>query len=294
MQDLYPNFLFVGPDKSGSSWLYKALRAHHQVYLPDVKELFYFDRFYDRGWRWYKSFFEDAGYDYRVIGEISHDYLFSPLACERIAQDLPSVKLMVCLRDPVERAFSAYLYMIKQGRVNCDFETALEEVEELIDHGRYAEHLEGYLETFGRERIHIAAFDDLVADPQGFFDQVCSFLGVARKELPPELGRNVLPAAKPRSYPVARLARGIGWQIRRLGMPRVVNRAKDSRLINRFLYRTYSAEDKPHMATQTREHLEDVFFPEVQRLDTMVGTAFVERWGYRSAANNGRGSGSGE
>lgn len=275
-----PNFIFIGPDKSGSSWLYQSLRGHGQVYLPDVKEIFFFDRFYDRGWSWYEGFFKGELNAYPVVGEISHDYLFSQKACQRIARDLPAAKLMVCLREPAQRAFSAYLYMVKQGRVKMDFESALKEVDELIDHGRYAKHLKVYLETFRRDRIHVATFDDLLVNPQVFFDEVCAFLDVQAMPLPDELRGNVLPASRPRLFWAARLARGAGWKLRLLGMPRLVSRVKESNLVNSVLFSTYGPVDKPKMSNSARDMLRETFSPEVQRLDRMLETNFSELWGY--------------
>jgi hypothetical protein len=275
-----PNFLFIGPDKAGSTWIYQALKQHSQVYLSPVKELFFFDRFYDKGWRWYVNYFKNAGERHRLVGEICHDYLFSPLACQRIAHDLPSVKLMVCLREPCQRAFSEYLQMIKLGLLSCDFETALKEVEGLIDHGRYAKHMTCYLEHFRRDQIHVAVFDDLSADPQRFFDGICDFLGLERAPLSNELGQKVLPAAKPRLRQVARVARRISWGVRRLGLPGVVAQVKESALLNRILYSPYGPHEKPEMSSRAREYLHQVFSPELQRLDALLGSNFCARWGY--------------
>lgn len=278
----YPNFLFIGPDKAGSTWLYDALRNHSQVYLPTVKELFFFDRYYNNGWDWYGSYFKNISKEQRAVGEISHDYLFSPKACERIAHDLPSVKLMVCLREPVERAFSAYLYMVKQGRVRVDFDTAIEQVEELVDHGRYAKHLIPYLETFGRARIHIAVFDDLVSSPQKFFDEICDFLDIKRMELHQELKDNVLPAARPRSPLWAGFARRAGSYVRAIGMPGVVSHVKNSDFVNRILYSTYKSGEKPKMSELSRERLRGVFSPEVKQLDGLLEYDFSSRWRYQT------------
>lgn len=275
-----PNFLFIGPDKAGSTWLYETLKRHKQVFLSPVKELFFFDRYYDKGLDWYTQYFRDAQEQHRVIGEICHDYLFSPLACHRIARDIPSVKLMVCLREPRERAFSQYLHMVKHGLVTCDFETALKECDILIDNSRYAKHLSRYLEHFKRDQILVAVFDDLAADPQRYFDNLCDFLGLERTALSSELKKKVLPAAKPRLPHVAKFARGIGWQMRRLGMPGAVGKIKESAMLSRLLYRAYDPKEKPQMSSRASEYLHAVFSPEVQRLDVMLGAALGDRWGY--------------
>lgn len=280
-----PNFLFIGPDKSGSTWLYEALKHHPQVFLPEVKELFFFDQFYDRGWSWYRRYFRNAGERHQIVAEICHDYLFSTLACERIAHDLPSVKLMVCLREPVQRAFSEYLYRCKVGDLACNFETALEEADDLIDHGRYAKHLGHYLEHFERDQILVAIFDDLAAGPQCFLDRLCDFLDLEHVCLPAELSKKVLPAAKSRLPRITKFARGIGWKVRRLGFPGAVGKLKESAFAHRLLYRPFGPNEKPEMSPRTREHLRETFAPEVQRLDDLLGANFCSRWGYPKSQN---------
>ncbi len=231
-----PNFLFIGPDKSGSTWLYNALAQHEQVYVPKAKELFFFDQFYEYGWNWYSNYFAQASHLHSVVGEISHDYLFSPLACERIARDIPDVKLMVCLREPAQRAFSAYLYMVKQGRVTSDFDTAIRNIDELIDHGLYAKHLGHYLTRFKRNQIHVSVFDNLTIDPQVVFDDICDFLDIEHMLLPAELKKKRLPAARPRFRYGASVARKIGWKIRCMGLPELVGRVKRFSLLARMNY----------------------------------------------------------
>ena len=275
-----PNFLFIGPDKSGSTWLYQTLRLHSQVFLPSVKELFFFDRFYAKGWNWYGSYFKNTGERHRIVGEICHDYLFSPLACERIARDLPHAKLMVCLREPAQRAFSQYLHMLKVGLLDCNFEAALQSENELIEHGCYARYLGCYFERFRRDQIYVAIFEDLVTDPQRFFDGICNFLNVERMLLPNQLQEKVLPAGKPKLRRLAKLARGIGWNIRRLGFPGIVGRVKDSPLLTRVLYGSNGTNGMPPMPFGAQAYLREIFAPEVQRLDELLLTNLSLRWGY--------------
>lgn len=275
-----PNFLFIGPDKSGSTWLYHVLGAHSQVYLSSAKELFFFDYFFERGFSWYQKYFVQAQAHHAVIGEISHDYLFSQEACQRILNTLPEVKLMVCLREPVARAFSSYLYMLKQGRLKYDFETAVDTVDELIGHGLYAKHLVPYLGAFGKDRIHVAIFDDLMENPQGFFDDLCEFLGIEPVTLPLEALRGSLLAAKPRSVFWAGLARRAGWRIRRMGHPRLVGTVKQWAWLNRLFFVPYTERDKPQIAPAMRVRLRRVFAPDVAQLDVLLQTNLLQRWGY--------------
>ena len=151
-----PNFLYVGPDKAGSSWLHEVLLKHPDVYLTPAKDLYFFDRYYDRGPDWYAAQFRNAG-DQRIVGEVCQDYLFHPDAAARIDETLGPVKVMVSLRDPVERAWSSYLYMRKHGIGPDTFAEALRSRPELLEHGRYASGLDRFLQRLPRDMIHVVA-----------------------------------------------------------------------------------------------------------------------------------------
>ena len=186
-----PNFLYIGPDKAGSSWLHEVLLRHEQVFMPEAKDLYFFDRYWERGLPWYLDHFAPAGPQHAVVGEVCQDYLFHAEAAERIQQALGQPRLMVTLRDPAERAFSSWLYALKQGADDwgATFSEGLRTRPELLDHGRYASHLARYLERFGRDRLHVSVFDDLVEDPQRFVDDVLAFLEIAPHDAAGRPGR---------------------------------------------------------------------------------------------------------
>jgi hypothetical protein len=276
---MIPNFLFIGPDKSGSTWVHNALSWHPEVYMSQVKEIFYFDRYYHFGEAWYANHFRRARPHHRIIGEVSHDYLFSKVAATRIASDLPNVRLMACLREPVDRAFSAYLYLHKQGRLRCDFSEAISSFGELIEHGRYARDLRVYLSLFPSAAIHVALFDDLQQDPVNFARNMFKFLNVEALDLPNNLIRPLNPSAKPRFFRVAQIARRAGWAVREAGRPEVVRVVKNSRMIQKSLYRAYGAE-RPVLGAAARDALRPVFRNEVEQLAELIGVDVVTRWGY--------------
>src|SRR5215212_230611 len=137
--DPMPTFAYIGTSKAGSTWLLNALARHPQVYLASSKGLYYFDQHFDRGREWYLDQFEGAG-DATAVGESSHSYRSSPEAAERIARFHPDMRLLGCLREPVDRAFSDYLDLVKNGQYDGPFAEALEVFPRLLDRGRYATH----------------------------------------------------------------------------------------------------------------------------------------------------------
>jgi hypothetical protein len=273
-----PNFLYVGPDKAGSSWLHEVLLKHPDVYLTPAKDLYFFDRYYARGSQWYTAQFREAR-DEPIVGEVCQDYLFHPEAAARIRATLGPVRIMVCLRDPVERAWSSYLYMRKHGIGPDTFAEALLTRPELLEHGRYATGLDRFLDLFPRELVHVALFDDLVADPQAFFDGVTDFLGVSRMQLAAGDLEARLPAARARSVRLAAAARRSADWVREHDGAQVVGSVKRSPLVQRLLYRPLDRQ-------AVRPEIDDVrtvrsaLAPEVDAVESTFGLRLHEAWGW--------------
>ncbi|MHB8245844.1 MAG: sulfotransferase family protein [Acidimicrobiales bacterium] len=207
-----PAFLIVGAQRCGTTSMYKSLSQHQSV-LPALlhKGVHYFDTGYGRGWRWYIGHFPLRAHGQwtaartgssAITGESSPYYLFHPLAAGRIARDLPLARLIVMVRDPVERAYSAHAHESARGYETETFERALELEESRLlgqesrlesdpgaysfDHqhhgylarGRYAEQLSRLADHVGRERIHVVDADEFFVDPAPVLARVSSFLGL--------------------------------------------------------------------------------------------------------------------
>ncbi|HEX7135003.1 MAG TPA: sulfotransferase domain-containing protein [Iamia sp.] len=275
-----PDLVYIGPDKAGSTWLHQVLRWHPEVYAPEVKELFFFDRYHHRGPDWYRSHYAACPADAAVVADVTHDYLFDPAVPARMQVLLgDDVRLMVTLREPVDRAWSAYHFMVRQGRVRESFAEAVRTVPELLDHGRYATHLRPFLAVFGRDQIFTPRFDQLTEAPDRFAADLFAFLGIAPLEVPAELHEKQLRIAQPRSFGVARAARSAGVWVRDRGGERLVARAKGSAFVQRGLYRDFEGEG-PTMEGSLREALRAEMAPDVAAVDALLGTSCAAAWGY--------------
>ena len=225
---MLPNFLFLGPDKAGSSWLFRLLREHPQCFVPECKDIYFFDRYFDRGIDWYESFFDPAPPGAIAVGELSHDYLFSDAAAERIGRVVPDAKLFIVLRNPAERTWSQYLYMLRNGYPAADFDDALRKYPFLVTNSRYAEHLERYADAFESGKLRIFWFDDLKRSPGAFAGQIAGFLGVSENGIKvPGPERSAAQARNPRLSAIAKRA---AIMLRDRGATRLVGRLKHSRL----------------------------------------------------------------
>lgn len=183
---MLPTFIGIGAQRAGTTWLHNCLAQHPEVYMAAAKELHFFYAHYGRGQAWYEAQFEGAG-EAKARGEISPDYLYSSEALDNIARDLPDVRLFVILRNPVDRAISAYAlrHDLNQG---LSFSAALREVPGLIHRGMYCQHLANVYARFPESRVKVLLYDDLVAHPGALLDELFEFIGVRTGVRPAAMG----------------------------------------------------------------------------------------------------------
>lgn len=194
---MLPDFLVIGAMKSGTTSLYRYLLTHPEVSGVETKEPEFFSKNYDRGLEWYKGLFSGDG---RLSFEASTGYTkrqFWPEAAERIYRDLPEVKLIYCLRDPVERTISNYHHNVQQGREKLSFSQAIRKPGNgYVATSLYAYQLEAYRSFYLEGRLHVLDFEAFKASPSRHMEKVLEFLGLA-----PDYDRAVLETVFHRSAP---------------------------------------------------------------------------------------------
>lgn len=185
-----PNFLIIGSQKAGTTTLYHVIKKHPEIYMPETKEInfFFHEEIYRRGLSYYRSFFQNAPAGKRMLGEASPGYICHPKVPGRIHQDLPNIeKLIVTVRNPVDRAWSQYLDNLRHLEIDHSFEDAYR-TELRTDYepgklgyfsrGTYIQYIRRYVDLFGRDRLLVLVFDDLKRDPVALYQRIFEFLGV--------------------------------------------------------------------------------------------------------------------
>lgn len=192
-----PTFLIIGAQKSATRWLRLNLGQHPEVFTA-VRELSFFNRRFHKGLDEYRAGFEGWQGE-PVVGEATPGYLMwreNPRrAAERIGRSLPDVRLIALLRNPVDRAYSAFIHHMRRGRIPLEAElldlirsTGGEDRFGLITGGLYAQSLEPYLATFGR-RLRVFLHDEVVEDPERLYVRALEHIGASPSFVPAELGQ---------------------------------------------------------------------------------------------------------
>lgn len=291
-----PNFFLIGAAKAGTTSFFGFLTQHPEVYGPALKEPNYFalggapaafkgpgddatvNRLSVHDGAAYEELFRGAGRA-AAVGEASTLYLYAPEAPAAIRRQAADARLIVILRNPVERAYSAFLHLRRDQREPlADFAAALAREEARIaagwQHlwhyrraGLYSEQLGRYLEHFPRERLLIHLYDDLVSRPGDLLRETFRFLGVDA-DFEPDVSRRANVAGQPRSKLLHRILIGQN-PIKSLAKRLVPERPR--RRLWALLFGRNIRRGRPPMPADARAGLEEYFRPEVDRLSSLLG-----------------------
>ncbi|MCP5372504.1 MAG: sulfotransferase domain-containing protein [Hyphomicrobiales bacterium] len=287
----HPNLFIVGAQKCGTTALADYLREHPDIFVPMEKEFWFYCDDIERKvpimpeWR-FKLAFEDWDKEKYAV-DASPLYMFSTEAHTRIKECSPDAKIIIMLREPAEMAYSLF-YQLKYGR-NEDadsFEAALDlEPERAAGRsipsnvyfrintqytflGKYADHVQTYFDTFGRDNVHVIIYDDFRADTQASYLAVLAFLGLDPHTAVEFSVRN--PNQRSRTRSLNRLAqRPPKW----MGAITGLFFSREARWrVRQWIKKLNSVDEpRPPMRPETRARLNAVFAEDVDRLGRLLG-----------------------
>lgn len=289
-----PNFFVLGAAKCGTTSLQYYLAQHPSVAVARPEETRFFDAFFEKGMEFYSSEFFSHCKGETAVGEATPHYLFLPFVADRLLAFDATARLVVILRNPVDRAFSHWWMERSSGREALGFDESMRRsMAEMQDRGLlegeqgeaywrgfmndyltlgkvtrrmgyagqglYAKQIMHYHGRFGPAQMKILFLEDLAADPQGVVSEVWDFLGVD-----PDCtiaDANIVNVAMgPLAKRVRRTAGALGfhtWLPRRM-------RHRAARWLSRI-------ERPPKMPTETRAWLSEYYAPDIQSLSSLTG-----------------------
>lgn len=229
--------LLVGPAKTGTSWVDRALRSTDGVCLPcAVKETHFFDRYFDKGTRWYFEQFPEEREPSDLMAEVVPAYFFSKGVPERIRETFPDARIVVSLRHPVRRAVSHYLHLRKYGFTDLGLEQALERFPHIVGYSLYSPRLTHWFELFGKSQVQVVFYEEVVGNVRKLVGDVLGRAGPEQpRKVAPAMGPSTINAAAvPRSRVLARLGQLMARRLREAGLYSVVEQGKRRGLKRRF------------------------------------------------------------
>lgn len=288
-----PTFLIVGAAKAGTSSVFHYLKEHPEVHTSNIKETFYFNNFdfnsinRSGGAYWkkpittlneYKKLFLSSFPGIRASGEASTSYLpFYLETIPRIKNTLGDPKIIIILRNPVDRAFSNYLHHKRDGFEQFSFEQALKLEEQRVKEnwwctyqlrawGFYYESVKAYIENFSN--VKVSLYDDLKSDPKQFIKNIYRFIGVD-SDFKPELQERYNASNFPKIKWLWKITDETS-KIRKTSakMAGIIVNKKNRQMIIRYLKNINSF--KPRMNEQTRKMLIGCYHEDIQKTSSLI------------------------
>jgi hypothetical protein len=215
---MLPNFLIIGAQKSGSTFFLNCLSEHPEVFMPPGEVRFFEDPEYHRSTiQDLEKLFRNVAHK-KACGIKRPGYLARPECPERIHQHIPDAKLVAILRNPIERAISAYFHLMKCGFipvrpleegltniVNGEYKRDYPKSDEIVEFGFYYQHLTRYLNFFEKSQMLILTFDTIRVDALGAIQQAYQFIGVSDNYVPRLLQLRNGRSTNAGMYSIARL-----------------------------------------------------------------------------------------
>lgn len=274
------DFLVIGSQKCATTWLHSCLVEHPELFLPLRKrEVEYLggDLFETHGLEWYFSMF-NAAQQGQKKGDVSVEYFFDPRSPEVVAQYLPDIKLIVSLRDPIDRAISAFYWYLRKGKIpqldlidglslaldlvgSEDLSSAKGEdyLVDILKRGFYDEQLERYLRYFRSDQFLVVFYEDIDLYPEVILKEIYTYLGVNSQFIPTVISSQ----PKQNTYYKPLIA------LQRIA-PKSIIWGKTLDLLNQVMNRNGLGRKKPELSEDLRKKLNQFYEPHNKRLQEVI------------------------
>lgn len=205
MKAILPNTFLVGCQKSGTTWLHRCLREHPEIYVPEEDEIHYFDIHYDEGPDYLNRYYGQWNGE-AFSADTTSSYSRDPEVARRIHEHNPDAKIIITLRNPIDRAFSHYWHEKKKDKIAFSFEEwerNYDLYENWIATGFYTRQLERFAKFFPKDRILVLIQEEMLADPKSTLRILFEFIGASPGFQPSWLNKkvNVAPKVNPDQRP---------------------------------------------------------------------------------------------
>ena len=274
------DFIGLGAQKAGTSWLYTCLYEHPEICAPQ-KEIHFFSRDrYAKGLAWYESQFARCEEGTKK-GEFSTSYLSTPGTAERIVKDCPTAKLIAIIRNPIDRAFSQYRNAIKAGEINknISFDEYLKHEPSAKEQGLYGKQLFRYFEYVSIQDLLVMVYEDIEKDPLAFIKTVYEHIGVDPEFVPKSLRSRVNVARTPRFVLIDRAMHKVAEGLRKIGLDKIVWFVKKSGATDAIRGINTEHTEPGAISDETLKELRQFFEKDTRYLSGIMQRDLSGEWG---------------
>lgn len=269
------DFIGIGAQKCASTWVHRILSDHPEVVVYPGKEIDFFSTWYDRGYQWYERQLGDVS-SVKARGEVSTSYFADSDTPGRVFLYNPNMRIVLSLRDPIERAYSNHLHEVRLSHFtgqNLDFEDGLANNPMYLEQSRYAQQLARWLAVFPLSQVLVLFQEDIRDVPLIQARTLYRFLGLAEGHHSWFLKKRVNESRSIKSAYVDYFLKQVGRLGRSIGVGGVVEAVRKNDWVRRL--RRHNQIDLrqviPPMREDTRARLQDILADDMRELARQLG-----------------------
>ncbi len=283
-------FIGIGAAKSATSWIFRCLIEHPEVCGSRKKEIHFFNKIqnYRKGISYYLSFFKHCP-ENSIKGEFTPGYIFNPQVPKLIYKYFPDVKIIACLRNPVDRLYSLYRYHIKMGyeySVYKSFESAISKEPKFVETGFYYRQLREYYKIFPKKNILILIYEDLLKNPIECLKKIFRFLNLHEVDFIPSLTnkklnvtehkivKSKIPFIKTIIFKVRKLPKSfslIQTLLHLIRFDRIINKILTINRVQIGVKKKKKEKDFHVLNENVRKHLKYTYREDIEKLEILIG-----------------------
>ncbi len=276
------DFVGLGAAKAGTTWLGHMIGAHPDLCMSEPKEVHFFnDRLayrskllkpnYSKGVQWYRKYFNHCSPG-SIKGEITPRYLNDPVVPERIKALNPDVKILICIRNPVERIYSQYHFAKSYSQLeDRPILQTIQEEPEYLDMSRYYHNISMYLKYFPRNQFFFVWFEDIQNKPDQLLSELYAFLGVDPSFRPKGSKEKSNPARQSRFRGLQNFIRRVQYLMVSLGMSGLIKSLKKAGMKDFVMWINTKPIRKEPMPIEAKLFIIDQLKEDILQLEKLMG-----------------------
>ena len=278
---IWPNFFIVGAPRAGTTSLYEYLKNCENVFMSPIKETYFFSPNVNmnlilskpvKDQKDYQKLFHNVKTE-KAIGEATPSYLWDPDSAKLIHEKIPKARIIIMLRNPIDRAFSHYLWLVSLGKENLSFSEAIKKSlsakpdfsGRIIDGGMYSNQIQRYLDEFDQKQIKIIIFEEFLKNPKLIVEDILNFLDIDSN--PPEIFKAFNSYVEPRGKLAKSMIQNKFLQKLGTSLPQTIA-SQATKILDKKAV-------KPKMSESNMKILKNIYSEDVKNLKSILNKDFL-------------------
>jgi len=274
------DFIGIGGQRCGTTWLYEILNEHPEIQMSSEKEIHFFSSNYHYGYEWYNNHFSKV--NKIKMGEYSTSYLYDIQSPKRVYEYNKELKIILSIRNPIDRFISHHKHEVIGQRISKNImnpKNLIKYNPTYIKYGLYYKYLINWFKYFAKEQILIVLFDDIEKCPDSVVKNVYQFLGVDKHYIPNSINKKINASWIAKSNSLIKIQNNIATRARRFGLGLIIDFIKElglKRSLDNFNSDTNT--NIIDMNKDNRKFISKYFIDDIEKLSDLTELELVKIW----------------